>query len=627
MNNSDSKDKKVSEDVSEWVKQFWIEYLTRLNKGDPEALEFAKVLKSIATGVPSGTSGSFRKADVEEYLKDVDLETEYGVVAEQLLDQGFKCKIYGNAGVICEPCPLHPEQSHDGAFLDLMLAPIWKCIKDNADVDTLPVPLADFPRLQSVLKKHVKVKPKDRDSFREDVVERSYLSNNIIISIEIGGQEGYEAFRYNEEKGVYVDLGPGVIITELEAVYKKIWSGERPPVSHVPQMKRAIYEKTVRPEGLKVFLHDEGDYFYLPTKGKDLRINRVTGEVQYEDLDPVYRPFLYRLQREVKPPKSQDPPKILKDLLNLVPPQHHDNMIAMLVSPLLGRGRRLIFYNFSRTGGNGKTTFFNLLERLYGQDLVLRLAGAQLKERFALDGIVGKTALLIEDYPTWGIAEDRLLTLASPGNEKVEGEEEVGGTIRVEKKFRASVSIPLMFSVIVNSNMLAFNPLNTALMDRLVIIPWIRKFPPDAKPPEYSKEEVDELLSWLIHVALPRHLRGEIKVKRLYDTGKIAQWAWESRKGVEFADDGRPVKHDPIDKPANGINRFVEEFVCDPNAPMCVLTEVEEAFRYYLKYCEERGILPLADKEFEKELDERNLLKEKDGEIYVNLKKGLLLFM
>ncbi len=557
--------------------------------------------------------------------KNLSLSDFYSELSSELYQKyGVECRQIGY-GLFCSPCPKHQSERYDMLFFDILAntkGHYFTCMKEPDTYSDEPKAF-DETEISLIEELKKKIKPRDIESTRSEVVERNYLINNIIISIEIGGQEGYKAFRYNTEKGIYVDLGSGVIKTELQAIYEQMFV-QKPPVTYVPQMKAKVFKQSVRKEGYKVFQHSEGDYFYVPVKNKDIKINRLTGEIEYLDLDPINRPFLYRLQREIEPPKSLEMPKIMKDLLNLVPPSHHDNFLIMLLSPLLGKSQRIIFYNFSRTGSNGKTTFFNLLERLYGHELIDKLSSNQLSDRFSLSDLIGKTALLVEDYTAWGLAQSTLKTLASPGNDA--DEEDVGGTVKIEKKYENYTRIPLTVSVIMSSNTLTFDVRDLAFIDRLIIIPWIRKFDVTSDPPHYTKEDVDELLRWLIHVPLFQYLRKELKLKKIYDTNEIVEWAIQSRKGVDFTGK-RQVKQDMLNSPDNGVDEFVEEYVYKPSAPKGVPTEIDEAFRIYLKFCEQNGILPLADKEFQKELDERQLLKEKDSKLYVNMRKGLLLFM
>ncbi len=550
----------------------------------------------------------------EEESEDFDLDEYLDELGEKLVEEG-KFKECRRAGIylFCFPCPFHTNEKIDSFFLQTEKG-IWRCTKDLSLKSEDP----DLPK--EVRKLAKKAKSRKIESARTEVVERHFLSNHIIISIKVGGHEGYKSYIYNPNKGIYVELSPGEIKTEIQSVYEELWS-DKPNINHITEMKSKIYKHTIREEGLRVFDQYRGDYFYVPVKNKDIRINRVTGEIEYLDPDPINRPTLYRLPYDIKPPKSKDPPKIAKDLMKLIPESHHDNFWIMIMSPLLGRSQRVIFYNFSRTGGNGKTTLFNLIEKMYGLDMTDKLTSSQLKERFSLSDLTGKTALLIDDYSAWGLAQNTLKTLASPGDEDGKG-----GTIKIEKKYENYIRILLMAIIIISSNTLAFDVSDLAFIDRLYIIPWIRKFDPNSEPPKYTDEDIEEFLAWLIHVQLPRYLRNELKLKRIYGTDTIIKWAIQSRKGMNFKTN-QIDEEDKLNSPENGIEDFIAEYVYDPGKKDGVPTKIDEVFRMYVRYCESNNILPLADKEFEEEMNKRGLVIEKESK-YINLrKKGLELFM
>ncbi len=373
---------------------------------------------------------SEKKVSPEDYLKDIDLETEYGVVALQLEEQNLKCKVYGNAGVICEPCPLHPNVKFDGIYLDLTLAPTWKCIKDNSDVDNLPVTFADSPNIQTVLKKQSKIKSDDQKTFRSSIIERHYLTNNLILSLHTGDkddQESYKAYIYVPEEGIYRALGAGEIKKKVQVLYEDFF-GPKPTLPLVTEMKNRIHVKTEHGGTEEIFSWDKGTVYYLPGRIRDIEINIDTGEVKILEKDPVSRPFLKRMPYDF----TEDPPISIPDELafiyNYTTPRFAKNVLSILAKAVVYRGADMIFFNMSRVHNTGKTAFIEILREIAG-DVVTEIRTKHLYGEFVESKFLNKTLLVIDEYK--GLSEyinDELKHLASKD-----------ATISADRKFKEHI--------------------------------------------------------------------------------------------------------------------------------------------------------------------------------------------
>ncbi|AGG36560.1 hypothetical protein SMF1_0013 [Sulfolobales Mexican fusellovirus 1] len=533
----------------------------------------------------------------------ISFEELYNSLKFDMESKGFTCEVFGDAGIICRPCPLHPNEKFDGVYMDLSISPHWHCIKDTvAGTENIPNLPVSIDTLKDA-KKHSKPNAQKRNDFRAVLLASKYAIANYVISVK--NEDKYAVFVYRPHLGKYVLIGKEIIRGELQQFHRDLFEGEHPTETIARLAFYDLAEWTERKEGIKVFDHDTGATYVLPFRDKDVLINRATSEMKVLDKDPLGRPvntalpYDYSILNEA----SGDMPKELEDLLSLVPPSHYKEFLFELVSPLAMQGMRRIYVNFSRVGSTGKTTVLRRIQELY-EDLVAWTNVNALGERFENSLFLGKSAILLDEYEGAGLRQRReFKTLAS------------NNSLRVEVKNGPILNVRNRLVVIVNTNVLRFAGADDALLSRLIIIPFVRNFDSTTVVEEWSKETKARIISWLTRNILPRYFREEPKKYSIY---KIKDWS-------NKAENGEP--------PEDGLEDFLHSYFYKTEVNMGVAMTLEQAFRYYLLFTAQVNLIPLTFQEFVDKLEIISMrdgawLFEEGGEKKLCMKKsGLAFFM
>ncbi len=518
---------------------------------------------------------------------------------------GTECRQIGYA-LFCEPCPEHPQEKNDAMILDI-LSPVkgmlFSCTKETAYSDKYAVFNETEISVIQELKKVVR--PKEIDTTRSEIVERSYVLNNIIISMRETSQEGFRVFRYSDE-GIYKEIGPGAVKAELQALYEKLW-GVKPSLNIVTQMKNKVCLLTLREGGESIFSAIKGEYHYLVGKRKDIEVNRITGEVRFLDKDPENRPFTRRLPYDFSEEAPEGMPKELEFLRKYTSPKFFNNILVMLASGLSFQSDAQIFILFSRGHGTGKSTFSNILESLFGKDLVTRVQPKQFFDQFVESKLLGKSLMILEEYRGGSQSIDETLKrLASRDS-----------TISANRKHKEYVDAENTVTIITSANELRYGTDDEAFLWRLRITPFVHIWK-EQEYPRWLKDQSakERIILYIAKNVLPAYLRGELKPSS-YPLARIKEW-------LENADE-----------PKDWIDRFLRENFyrnCAPQNKEAILVSMESAFQYYLLWADRNDILPASDSEFMERLNriEDNeglaLVTEKEGKQYICMKKANLEF-
>nr|AHA92079.1 hypothetical protein [Los Azufres archaeal virus 2] len=526
--------------------------------------------------------------EVEETPRSID--DIYLELRAQLDGKVNECHVKGHI-LFCKPCPDHPDVEGDMLFYDPFRAR-WACLKDPYTPKTSIALFGEegveyeLPTLSSKAEEALRKKAKSNVVYtgEAEVVELHFVLENLLISLDTK-KKGYEVYKYVAENGHYDLISSDKLRAELQYIYENVW-GRKPPATILSEMMNKIYKLTEREEGYKVFDHAGPDYFFIPARDKDVKVNRLTGQVEFLDKDPVGRPFLTALPYNLGAP-PENMPKAIKELLRYVPPGFQNTLLAELVAPLSFSGKREIYVNFSRLGGTGKSTVLHRIKEIY-QDLAIYEESEVLGERFEKSLLVGKVALLIDEYK--GRKENELKLLAS-NNE-----------LRVEHKHGAIINIPNRITVIMATNELRFSP-DMAFLSRLVIVPFVWNHPRQQLP-ELTEKEREEAISWLIHWALPRYLKNQIAPKQ-YPLDLIKKWA------------AGYFKREEPEPPEGRVEEFISEyFHMEPEEREFhgKFVTLKEAFEYYLMWADKFNVLPVSFEEF---LDVVTYMKVRDRGAWV----------
>ncbi len=539
-------------------------------------------------------------------LKTADDESINDVYEEMIpqLQKGYRvneCRKIGYA-LFCFPCPFH-QQNNDALIIDPRDSRFLKCTREPfADREIEHITLDHYNILKQITKK---VKQNEISSTRAEIVERYYVSNNIIISINTNDNEGYKAYRYIPEEGIYKELSPGTIKSETQLIYEKLF-GEKPAITLLSEMKNKVYTLTVRPEDENIFSPIKGEIYYLPGRKRDIKINKETGEVQILDKDPVSRPFLSRMQYDfaIDPPESM--PKEFEIFRKYTTPKFFDNIKVMLAKAVLLKGLDYIFINYSRRHGAGKTTLYDIFEDLFG-DIVIRAKVKDFYYQFFEEKLVGKTLLLLEEYKGY----------SEKVNEDLKAFSSVRGKIEGERKFKEKkAKSPNTLSVIINMNRFQFSQeslKDQAFKDRIIITPFTHKWSEDEYP-KWSKEEREEIFLYIVTKILPDVIKGKLKPVT-YPFRVVMDWI-ERFDGI----------------PPDGVDIFLRENAYDQmneKNTRGVFVPLKKAYIYYQMWCDMNDYLPVMDSEFEDLMyyaNNVNYLVEKDGEKGIYMKKANLTF-
>ncbi len=505
----------------------------------------------------------FQKGD---QLKDL-----YERNKEEMEKIGLECIVFKNAGIVCTPCKAHENDKFDAIYFDLNQSITWRCAKEFRDVKNIPVYSITDKNLRERITKESKTLSNDRYSFRSEVVARHYLSNNIIKTID--AENGYVVYKYYNDLGYFRIISDDVLKSELQYAYEKMNNGEVPHMNLLSIIRNKVCELSKSGKDLSVFEHDHRDYYYIPFRNVDVMVNRVTREVKMEQKDPINRPFLSALPYDIDSLDMLEPmPPELQELLSLVPPSFRETLLMEIVSPLVFTGSRRIFINYSRIGGTGKSTLLRRLSDLY-LGLVAWTEADMLESRFEKSILIGKSAVLIDEFEGTRLSIKRQLkTLASDND------------LRIELKNGPILNIKNKLTVIVNTNTLRFETFDRALLQRIIVIPFIRNFRETDRPKEWSLETKIKIIKWLIKYGLPIYYGKEPK---RYPLDQLQMWIEKAKMG---------------EMPYDGIEDFLHMyFIKERKGEREVngkLLTFEEAYSYYLTWTDRVDYIPVSFQEF-----------------------------
>ncbi len=520
--------------------------------------------------------------------KRTELERLFNKVSNQLLTLNIECERAGYV-LFCSPCQKHRDEKYDALILDILAQTrvsdnsqyFWTCAKD-------PLTYSDqyytFSSEELELLRNYKPAKGEITRAQTEIVVRNYLSNHHVITIK--QEERYAIFVYDENKGKYTSKGKEVLKGELQSIHDSLYQDTNVSSTLLESAILKIAELTNRGSDMSIFENDNGDIYYIPAKKKDVEVSRNTGMINFLDKDPDKRPFLSALPYNFDIPAPDEMPPELMDLLTLVPQAFHHTLLFELVSPLAFQARRYIIVNFSRVGGTGKTTLLRRIEELY-PDLAVWTEASRLGERFEKSAFLGKTALLIDEYEGGGLATKRQLkTLAS------------SNTLRVEVKYGPVLNIKNRLSLIMNTNVLAFDSDDKALLQRLVIVPFIRNFKENEIVNEWDEKTREKIVLYLTKHILPLYFVEEPK---RYPLSHLIEW----------------TSH-PENPPYDGIDEFLRlnaypEYT--EKARQGVLVSIDEAFFQYLAWCDRVDYIPVSRSEF---IDKLKFLANRDGKWLVD---------
>ncbi len=570
----------------------------------------------------------------------------YANVMNSLQSNGYTFKQEGYA-LFCEPCPVHRDNPYDRVILDVLAKadaradsqPYWTCAKDpTAVINQLYV----FSGDEMKIVKAVKPSSKEVIRTRTEVIVYHFLSNNHVISISQGSDQNKltAIFVYDPKKAHYVLYTEKDLRKKLQSIYKSIYADSNAPSTLLEPAVQEIEELTDHGGDMSMFDHNGDDIYYLPGLKKDLRISRYTGKIEVLDKDPVNRPFLYalpydldipilgeipeevefirknKLLSEINELRGGDPKKVAETIVSdqlvkpyannhtpgcdklmpeelcqlreLVSPGSFNNLLFELASALALKPMRYIWVNFSFKGGTGKTQFLKRFRDLYG-DFVVWLDTQKLGDRFGKSALLGKSAVLIDEHEGGGSGIKRALKMLASDNELV-----------IEVKFGPILNVKNELSFIANSNKLRFGDLDDALLDRIIIIAFVKNFKRTEHPPKWSDEAKKKIIAYLIKHVLRRYFKEEAKQ---YPEERLRRW---------LADSDANLKK----RAKKSVIKFIKQYAYpefDPNNSNGVFTPIDKAFVAYLHWCDTVNIVPVSFKIFVKQLEK---LRDKPGEDY-----------
>jgi len=541
-------------------------------------------------------SGHSQQGDKKPSVNILDFYYSSGLLASMKANFNTECQKLGYA-LFCGPCPLHPQEKNDRLIFNIY-APrkgfFWTCAKEPT-VYTDSFPGLTDEEIQEI--QDIKVTKNEIQKTRVEIISRHMVTQKTFISIK--NQDKYAFFVYSPEKGKYELTGKDVMKVEIQRIHSELFGDELLSNIVTENIMNSIASLTDRGSDTKVFENDDGIVYFIPFKDRDVMVNRKTGETKIMEKDPVERPFLSALPYSVGEVRNSDMPKELRELLDLVPASHRDELLLEIASPLAFHGSRRIFVNFSRVGSTGKTTVLRRIEELY-PDLAVWVEPDTLGERFEKSAFLGKSAVLMDEYEGGGLAIRRQLKTIASGN-----------TLRAEVKNGPILQIRNRLSIVVNTNNLQFDYRDDALMSRLIIIPFIRNFKENREVEPWSEEVRKKIIIYLIKNVVSKYF---LKNPRMYPVAKMKKWAEDSMSG---------------EKPEDGVEDFLMSYVYRGFEKSGVIVTLDEAFKYYLMYTGKNEIIPLTEQEFKERIVTLSLRDKAwlvDGKLSIR-KKGLELFM
>ncbi len=511
-----------------------------------------------------------------------------GIITSMSANFNAECQKIGY-GLFCSPCPMHKEDKYDMIIFD-KYAPkrgfYWTCAKE-------PKQYTDsFPGLTSEETEEmakISVTKGEIQRTRSEIIARYLLTHNIFISIR--NSENFAIFAYRADKGCYQPEGKEVLKVKIQEVFSQFYSDEMVTKNLVDFVLNQVIALSERGSEMKIFDNDDGVTYFIPFLDRDIQVNRGTGKMEVKEKDPINRPFLSALPYSLSDAQDTEMPPEIKDLLELVSPTHRDELLMEMASPLVFQGTRRIYVNFSRVGSTGKSTLLRRIQDLY-PDLTAWVEPDTLGQRFEKGAFLGKSSVLMDEYEGGGITIRRQLkTLAS------------GNTLRAEIKNGPILNIKNRLSVIVNTNNLQFDWRDDALLDRLIIIPFVKNFQERKEPEPWSEENKRRIVWYLVRNVLPKYFLTDLKK---YPIQSLKKWCQDSMSD---------------EQPEDGLEDFLLSHVHRGLEKSGLLLTPEEAYRYYLMWAGWKQLIPLTQKEY---LEKLNVLAKRDNSWVFDGKMSLI---
>jgi hypothetical protein len=505
----------------------------------------------------------------KDQLKDL-----YERNAEYMRQKGLNCTVFGNAGLVCEPCPIHKNERFDALIFDLNKSSYWRCAKeldkDHKDITIYTV--FDEGVKQSLISKS-KITKADTNAFNAQIVARNYLANNILISLQEQKNESYRVFKYVPENGIYDVIVLNKLESQLQILHHNYFN-TLPSLSLLKEIRNMVCELSSRDGGLEIFSWDKGDVYYLPGKKRDIEINKTTGEVKFLEKDPINRPFIKRTRYSFDTDPPLVMPKELSFIFKYTTPKFVRNILAIMAKSLTYKGADYIFINMSRVHNTGKTSFIEFLRELAGRDTIAEIRTKHFYAEFTESTFIDKTLLVIDEYK--GLSDFINQELKHYASEEA--------TIPADRKYQSHVEVTGKLSVLINTNRLRLpeeSLAESAFMKRIKITPFVYVWKEKRK--KLNDEIMEKIVTYLVKYVVPAFIRGTLKPVT-YPLFVIDEWV-RNYNGV------------PPDRIEEFLNLEVYKEYNEKNT-RGEFVPLDKAFQRYLLWCDLTDTFPATDEEF-----------------------------
>lgn len=257
------------------------------------------------------------------------------------------------------------------------------------------------------------------------IVEREY-----IYKLDIGG-ESIEPDK--QELGVYMEEGPsmGCYIISNDAIHDLIYQYN--PTINAPQLKEALFqlrrmtnskEITIDPDLVTV---NNGIFNYKTKELQPFDPDMVFMSKSKVNYNPNARNRTYYNEKQDYSwdveswfAELSDDPEVIESLWEIM---------SAIVRPNVDWKKCAYLYNEDGDGNNGKGTLLTLMRNLCGPGSHTSVPLASFDEKFALEGIIGASAILVDENPvgTYIDKADKIKAVVT------------NDVIEVTRKFKSSV--------------------------------------------------------------------------------------------------------------------------------------------------------------------------------------------
>lgn len=220
-------------------------------------------------------------------------------------------------------------------------------------------------------------------------------------------------------------------------------------------------------------------------------------------------------------------------------------------------------------GANGKSVLFNVVESMLGEHNVSHVPLEVFGERFALNSTIGKLANIVSEVGDMDrVAEGRLKEFVAADR------------MTLDRKFQEPQSVkPTARLMLATNNLPRFNDKTDGIWRRIIVVPFRRTFAPHEQDRHLSEtllEERSGILNWAI-----------AGLRRLRETGAFPPARLADAALDDYKTDCNPAREFLLEHYHNSSPGFVT---------------AQEAYQRYLKWCQDTGHRPVADRVFGKEV-------------------------